>query len=226
MRVGIIAEGPTDQRVIEAIVKGVMKGGEGAPNELLVHDVRPEAGGPGGWGLVFHALRQRQHEEALQQNDYLVIQIDTDVCDQAGFDVPRVGHDEAGLIAQVVARLQREMSPEFIERHGHRVAFAIAVDSLECWLLPLIYDNDRARRTTNCLYLATEGLRNRDGKNAGLHQGDEKFVRAYIAAARPFMKPKQLRAACVRSSSLAAFVAQLDGLAAAHRLGPPPISMP
>ncbi len=227
MRVGIIAEGPTDQRVIEAIIKGVVNGGEGPAVELLVHDVRPEPGGPGGWGLVFAALRQGQHEEALQHNDYLVIQIDTDVCELSGFDVPRreAGRelDEPDLIARVVARLKREMTPEFLDAHGHRVVFAIAVNELECWLLPLVYENKKAAKTVGCFEALTQGLKDR--KELGLLQrdGNSKAPRRYQDVSAPLRKPKGLANAMAHSPSLKAFVDQLSALAAAHRLGPPPI---
>lgn len=228
MRVGIIAEGPTDQRVIEAIIKGVVNGGEGPPIELLIRDVRPEPGGPGGWGLVFAALRQRQHEEALQHNDYLVIQIDTDVCELAGFDVQRREGgrelEEGELIDRVVARLKREMTPEFLDAHGDRLAFAIAVNELECWLLPLVYDNKKAAKTVGCFEALTQGLK--EQKEPGLLQrdGNSKAPRRYQDVAAPLRKPKVLANAVAHSPSLQAFVDRLSALTTIHRLTPPPIA--
>jgi hypothetical protein len=97
---GIIAEGLTDQYVIENILRGFF-GGSG--DDLVVNYVRPpldatgraEGAGktgdkpPAGWTLVFKALRDGEHKKALQFNDHVIVQIDTDVCEEKGFDVPR-----------------------------------------------------------------------------------------------------------------------------------------
>lgn len=228
MRVGIIAEGPTDQRVIEEILKGAVRGGDDgpAPLELQVNYVHPEAQGFGGWALVFDALRRGQHIEALQYNDYLVIQLDTDVCEELGFDVPRreagVELDEATLIARVIARVERELGPAFVAEHGSRVAYAIAVNELECWLLPLVFDNNKADKTTGCFEALHRRLKERKGRGLLHNDGQSKDPRRYRDEAAPLRKPKQLEQACEHSASLAAFVLRVRALAAAYRITGPP----
>jgi hypothetical protein len=95
LKFGIIAEGPTDQTVIENILLGYFEDQE---NEVFVQYVqppRPLTETPAGWGHVFKSLERKDYEGALQFNDYLVIQIDTDVQEEPGFDVPRrVGASE------------------------------------------------------------------------------------------------------------------------------------
>lgn len=44
---------------------------------------------PGGWTEVLRYCSSQRVAEALVDNDYVVIQIDTDVCEEVGFDVPR-----------------------------------------------------------------------------------------------------------------------------------------
>lgn len=92
-----------------------------------------------------------------------MIQLDTDVCEELGFDVPRreagVELDEATLIAR-----ERELGPAFVAEHGYRVAYAIAVNELECWLLPLVFDNNKAGKTTGCFEALHHRLKEREGR--------------------------------------------------------------
>ena len=159
MRVGIIAEGPTDQRVIEEILKGAVRGGDDgpAPLELHVNYVHPEAQGFGGWALVFDALRRGQH-----------------------------------------------------------------VEELECWLLPLVFDNNKAGKTTGCFEALHHRLKERKGRGLLHHDGQIKDPRRYRDEAAPLRKPKQLDQACEHSASLAGFVLRVQAMAAAYRITGPP----
>lgn len=229
MRVGIIAEGPTDQRVLEEILKGAARAGD-PPLDLQVQYVHPEPQGFGGWSRVFEVLRRGQHVEALQFNDYLVIQLDTDVCEEVGFDVPR---REAGveltpsvLVERVIARLHRELGSAFVAEHGHRVAYAIAVNELECWLLPLVFDNNKANKTTGCFEALHHRLTEREGRGLLQRDGRSRDPRRYADVARPLRKATTLEQACEHSVSLAAFVAQVRAIAAAYRIAGPPGALP
>ena len=89
LKFGVIAEGPTDQTVIENILLGYFEEQEDEPDIRYIQPPRPLTETPAGWGLVFKSLERKDHEGALQYNDYLVIHIDTDVQEETGFDVPR-----------------------------------------------------------------------------------------------------------------------------------------
>ncbi len=89
LKFGVIAEGPTDQIVIENILLGYFQDQEDEPAIHPIQPPRPLTETPGGWGHVFKSLERKDYAGALQYNDYLVIHIDTDVQEQPGFDVPR-----------------------------------------------------------------------------------------------------------------------------------------
>ena len=158
---GIIAEGPTDQTVIENILLGYFEHQDDKPTINHVQPPRPLTETPAGWGHVFESLKQKHHEEALQFNDYLVIHIDTDVQEEPGFDVPRRdGGKELSVsdrVDRVIARLKQHMDGGFYQANAHRILFAIAVDTIECWLLPLLYGDKKAAKTTGCLESANRG---------------------------------------------------------------------
>lgn len=218
MIVGIVAEGETDQAVIEALVYGATSG---AIDDVDVNYVQPPPtrGAHAGWELVLDWLRRERYREILPFSDLLVVHVDTDVCDRPGFDVSRNDGgrplEPAELVARVADRLRGLIAPDFLAAHGHRIVLAIAVDEIECWLLPLLVDDDRAAKTTGCAKALQHALKL---KNEPALRKDR---RSYQAVARPLRKRKQLEAARQHSASLDAFVAALDAACAALASAPP-----
>ena len=164
LKFGVIAEGPTDQTVIENILLGYFEDQEEEP-DIRKHSSppRPLTETPAGWGHVFKSLERKDYESALQYNDYLVIHIDTDVQEEPGFDVPRREKGKElsvpDRVDRVIARLKQHIDTGFFQANAHRILFAIAVDTIECWLLPLLHSNKKAAKTTGCLESANQALR-------------------------------------------------------------------
>ena len=191
---GVIAEGPTDQTVIENILLGYFEDQEDEPVIRYIQPPRPLTETPAGWGHVFKSLERKDHEGALQYNDYLVIHIDTDVQEEPGFDVPRRdGGKELSIsdrVDRVIHRLKQYIDPGFYQANAHRILFAIAVETIECWLLPLLYQNKQAAKTAGCLESANRALRkaNQDALSAR----EDKFFRAYEKASSGYRKRKSV----------------------------------
>lgn|GEM_PF-214441 len=216
---GVVGEGVTDQTVIENILFGYFGDEEPIVNPVQPpHDKTGEASAPapGGWGLVLKFFETGEHRRALQWNDYLVVQIDTDVSEQKGYDVP---HREGGreleveeLVTRVIQKFQGIMGDEFWRAHGHRFLFAVAVHGIECWLLPLLYDDNRATKTTGCLDACNRERikRNKTPLSSSGHKSETKNVRAYQEVAREYAKRKRLDAVHDKNPSLALFISQLD----------------
>jgi hypothetical protein len=77
IKFGLIAEGLTDQIVIKSILAGYFN-----RSDLVIRSLQPEIDKDknfGGWTLVFDYCRSKKFQEAFQSNDYIIIQIDTDV---------------------------------------------------------------------------------------------------------------------------------------------------
>jgi hypothetical protein len=214
LKFGVIAEGPTDQTVIENILLGYFEDQEDEPDIRYIQPPRPLTETPAGWGLVFKSLERKDHEGALQYNDYLVIHIDTDVQEETGFDVPRREKGKvlsvSDRVDRVITRLKQDIDTGFYQANAHRILFAIAVDTIECWLLPLLYDNNKAAKTTGCLESANRALRkaNQDALSAGMN----KFIRAYEKASSGYRKRKTLIELHDKNPSLQLFIEQLETL--------------
>lgn len=213
---GLLCEGVRDQAVIEEVLVGYFQGRPG----VIVTPVFPPsvAAGElevGGWTVLKQFFRAGDHQLALEYNDYLVVHIDTDVCEDKGYDVPRkdptTGADRTAdeLRAAAIERLAAWMGEGFIEMYGDRVLFAVSVDTIECWLLPLLVSQKATRqKTTGCLDAANHALK-RAGR-AGLKRGADDPIQPYRDAARPYRKRKMLMAKGPLNPSLAAFLADLD----------------
>jgi hypothetical protein len=211
---GVIAEGPTDQVVIENILIGYFEDQEDEPVIRYIQPPRPLTETPAGWGLVFKSLERKDVEGALQYNDYVVIHIDTDVQEEAGFDVPRREKGKelsvADRVDRVISRLKQCIDVAFCQANEHRILFAISVDTIECWLLPLLYANNKAAKTTGCLESANRALRKAD--EDALSAGENKFIAAYERASSGYRKRKTLTELHVKNPSLHLFVKQLETL--------------
>jgi hypothetical protein len=68
--------------------------------------------------------------------DFVIVQIDTDVCDQKPFDVQKLPIDD--LWDRVQFRLAQQIGEELFEQHKSKIIFAISIHSMECWMLSLI----------------------------------------------------------------------------------------
>ncbi len=213
LKFAIIAEGTTDQSVIENILLGYFEDQEDEPDIRYIQPPRPLTETPAGWGHVFKSLERKDYEGALQYNDYLIIHIDTDVQEEPGFDVPRREKGRelsvSDRVDRVITRLKQHIDTGFHQANAHRILFAIAVDTIECWLLPLLYDNKKAAKTTRCLESANQALRkaNRDALSA-----DRKFPRTYEKASIGYRRRKTVIELHDKNPSLELFIKQLDTL--------------
>lgn len=222
----IIAEGVTDQAVLENILLGYFRGDDDEPvvNRYWPKPaVKGSADDQGGWTLVFRSLREGKHREALQFNDYVVVHVDTDRCTDPGYDVsPRAAEGPAlspgELVERVKERLVGVMGAEFYAQNEARVIFAIAVDAIECWLLPLLYENEAAKKSkvTGCLAAADWKLRVL--KQVPLSSADgSKSLASYERVSKEYRRKLMKHRA--DNPSLDIFVRRLDAIGVAEGAG-------
>lgn len=212
--IAILSEGRTDQEVIEQVLRGFFERAEEPEIHKVFPPEVPPLGEPheGGWTVLKQRLESGYHRQALQFNDYVVIHIDTDVCEEPGFDVPRrepgggPEHEPDALREATIERLVDWLGRDFYGKYGSRVLFAIAVDSIECWLLPLLEDKPaKQRKTTGCRAAADAALARAGKPSLGAYER----LRYYAEAARPYRKRKTLMSKGPRNPSLAAFLREL-----------------
>jgi hypothetical protein len=138
-----IVEGVTDKRVITNILAGYFNNPDIKiawlqPRDTIANTKEP----PAGWTRVLKYCKSEQFKKAFQENEYVIIHIDTDVSPKETFDIPH--QNENGelltpeqLIAKVVNKFRSLIGEDFYDQYADKIIFAIAVHSIECWLLPL-----------------------------------------------------------------------------------------
>ena len=155
---GLITEGITDQIVIDNILAGYFNTSDIDVNVLQpLHDEtdKNRVENFGGWYRVFEYCKLSRFKEAFQNNHYIIVQIDTDCSEDTHYEVSQHENGKAlspeQLIEKVVEKFKGLIGERFYEQYKDRILFAIAVHSIECWLLPLCYpDKKRAAAIKGC----------------------------------------------------------------------------
>lgn len=215
----LLTEGVSDQRVLKSVLIGFMQQfeDEDEPEILPVFPPPAPPGGTsqGGWTLLLAQLEAGGHLQALQTNDYVVVHIDTDVANDPGFDVPTANLSAQDIRAAVIARLEQKMGPAAAAACAGRILYAIAVHSIECWLLPIVFSDGgeqaQAKRLIDCQKLVNERLNERDEPLlSGTTNWKDKEPRRYEELSKPYKKWKALKVAAPKNPSLKLFVDDLE----------------
>lgn len=165
----IICEGISENRALHAIIDKYCIDAYFADIQPKLHNAgnHHTQANWGGWSEVLSHCNTETFTDALAQNDYLVVQVDTDSCDQKGFDVP--SSDAQGqarraedVYKDIVARLLQDVDPQLVEDNNGRILFAICFNEIECWFLPLFYSNNHKCATHNCIFLLNKELEKKD----------------------------------------------------------------
>ncbi len=212
----LVTEGVSDHQVLRNVLLGYYK----VQREPVITFEQPNPQAvmhTGGWTLVMQYLREKKYRQAFQTNKYVVVQVDTDVAEDQGFDVPKQDADGPlsveDLISNVVARLRQEIGAEDLATYGEQFIFAIGVEQIECWVLPLWYADARGEQIANCTARlgASPQLRNElTAKNYPWITPNKKEPFSYDLASREYRKRAKLLAEGPRNPSLDVFLKDLE----------------
>lgn len=150
----VITEGVSEYSIIKHIIQHYLTEDPIVRRLQPLVDTNGHQIGTGGWNEVLKYCTQNDClQSALEHNDYIVVQIDTDMCETAPFSVSRVA--EGGgqvsyeiLLQRVKQRLLDEISDTI---DISKFIFAICVEEAECWLLPAVCTRENKKNATkNC----------------------------------------------------------------------------
>lgn len=209
----LITEGITDQIALDAILAGHYQSDDISVRELQplrdeTDKNRQESGG--GWEQVLEYCRHKTNiADALQFNDFVIIQFDTDCVEHKNFDVrlttSGAEKPEEQLIEEVKARIIKEIDADCFEKHKEKIFFAISIHSLECWIIPLHEkDNQRTTQTKNC----EDRLRYIHNQTKQ-QERYSKTARIYKKITKKFEKKDHISSACEASISFNYFIKSL-----------------
>ncbi len=217
MKFALITEGPSEHRIIRCIIARCFKNHDPEINQIQpkLVDGKQDYRSPGGWNEVLKYCERPEIDDILIENDYLVIQIDTDQSQTAPFSI---NHTHSGsvlktpaeLYKEVVEKLQSLISEKRWNRYSHRIFFAICIHTIECWLLPIYYSNDHTRKTVNCLNKLNDALRrNNICIIPSTNKNDGNGVRAYEIILRNWKRKQDIIKSAEHQYSLEKFIEQL-----------------
>ncbi|RFC40410.1 MAG: hypothetical protein DID89_2727546962 [Candidatus Nitrotoga sp. CP45] len=139
----LISEGITDQVTIENILYGHYE------DDLDITSIQPardatdenRQSAAGGWERVLEYLCLEDFKKIFLFNEFVIIHIDTDCGDHPNFGVQLTSNgkdrEPQQIINDVTFLLRSKIGADVYAEYQERIIFAIAVDCIECWLLPL-----------------------------------------------------------------------------------------
>ncbi|MFM7578883.1 MAG: hypothetical protein ACKO5Q_18360 [Microcystaceae cyanobacterium] len=204
---GLVTEGRTDQAVIRAILTGYF-----GDDNIRVTSLNPDDQNKlGGWSQVFRYCHSEDFQEAFESKDYVIIHIDTDISPE--YKIPQIDQDgnrlsPNQLIQNVKDKLKNLLDPEFYQRYGARIIFAIAVHSIECWLLPLYGRENEKSAIDGCFEKLDEAISQAPEKSPV-----KKLVkksRCYEKIALPYANKETLLNYYFRNPSFKIFIEDLE----------------
>ena len=167
MKFALITEGPSEHRIIKHIIAKYFKDKEPEINQIQPKIVNEKQETTGGWNEVLKYCERVELRDIFVENDFLIIQIDTDQSQTKPFNV---SHSKPNndlktvdeLYIDVVEKLKGLIKPEILEAHSDKIFFAICIHIIECWFLPLYYSNNHKKDIRNCLSTLNTELRRQD----------------------------------------------------------------
>lgn len=207
---GLIAEGPTDQRVLKNILIGFFN-----DPDLTVRFLQPLLDATdvsqrqGGWTQVLAYCQSSRLQEAFGQNEYLVVQIDTDRLFEQPFNLD-LNQPVETLVSQVIEKIEESMrgafEKDFLEKYRSKILFAVAVNEIECWLLPLYYQDQTSIGMRGCLGKLNDKLRK---EKEHIVNPDNKVPQRYDQLSRPLLKHKTFLITAEKNPSFQIFFGKL-----------------
>ena len=210
-KIGIVSEGVSDFWVLRHIITRYLK-----DKDLWVLPLNPKQtkdgkqDGPGGWGLVVKYLEDKEKKlmvEALKEDfEYIVVQIDTDVCEEYG-----VKHDltDMGAFWKNVCDNLSNRLPEDFDRS--KLIFAICIDEIECWLIPFVDTNRKDCESTNrCVNIVNKNIKGKDLFIDAGNKNSDGAKSAYDYILKQKKKPKDIKECSVHNYDFTLFIEQLD----------------
>ena len=210
----LITEGPTDQAVLRNILIGLY-GSDVEVNGLQpLYDAtdtsRAKPNSFGNWENVFEYCQHANLDDLFLTNDYVIIQIDTDVAEHPNFGINLTKNGVDRPVIELVEDVRKKIIEKFNQlsygSYKNQFAFAISVHSLECWLLPLYAQiKNHEKKIKNC-----ESRLKYETEKLGLNSNKE--YRPYDELSRQYRKPKEFEKATQHHQSLALFLDSLPPL--------------
>lgn len=213
LKFALITEGVSEHGIIKHILQRYCK------EEPIINQIQPQIidnkqNTPGGWNEVLkYCERKEDLEEVLRNNDYIVIQIDTDMCETSPYSVAKQENGktltEKELWAKISDRILNSIT-DSIDKS--RILLAISSEIIECWLLPIYCTSESSKRKVKgCLDQLNAELR-RNNEHVITEKNSDQAKRTYRNILKLIKKPKEISKCASYHYGFASFLQQISNI--------------
>lgn len=217
--IGLICEGVSEINIMTRIISKYLD------EEPFINPIEPDTrverghlvqNGYGGWMQVLRHCNDETITNILEYNDYLVIQIDSDASIQPIYGVTPFNADGSSkeipvLYNDIMNRLQMNLSKEILEKYYGRLLFAICINEIECWLLPLYYTDRNRCKTHNCIFSLNKALSRKNMGRININDKNNSNTReVYTKVLKNFRNRQSIQECAQYQYSFAKLLEQLD----------------
>ena len=218
INIALFCEGASEVNILTHIIEKYLGSDNVNVNALQPTLKDGKQLGFGGWHEVLSHCNDTDVEKAFEQNDCLVIQIDSDASHQKGYDAvtdqeKRMGIDDATHYLKIEARLKQNLTSNILAQYGEKIFFAICFNETECWLIPLFYEHDEKKcsSTTNCIFVLNQGIPDKIGHIPDKDKNSPTAIATYRSILKK-LKAKNIPTVAKYNYGFKKFIEQLDVL--------------
>ena len=202
-KIGIIAEGETDQIVIENILIGLgVESADILPLRPKYRTDETDKGYQGGtWqGVKNDCLERIEFDRFFQiaDNQLIIIQLDTAECEETDFGVLRpTKENNANYASELRQNVIEKVNTWLGNHYANKLLYAITIEEMESWILTIYLNEDTVQRINPKPKLQAE-LTRKNVTNKGCRDKRAFFDKQTI----DFRKKKNLNVFVARNKSL------------------------
>lgn len=211
---GLICEGASEYCILRYITERYLG------DDIVLNPKQPENKGGkqvghGGWLNVLNYCTEINFNDILATNDYIIIQIDTDTCEEIGYDI-KVRREDGSiksddeLYEEISQRILKNIPIVNRSKYNDKIIFAICFNETECWLLPIYYTDNRKCSTTGCIKKLNQKL---SKQGLGIPEKDKNSTNAqkvYNTILKNIKKPEHIKEYSECNYGFKQFIEQLD----------------
>lgn len=210
VRIGVICEGASDYRILKHITERYLSD-IGAftvsiQPKITIDGAQDEYGG---WKIVLKTIEGEGNRiiDANIEDDFIITQIDTDVCHEYGIDSTNKNYET--LYEEVSSMIDKKLPEEI---NTSKIIKAISINSIECWLIPYVCNNEnKCVRTNNCLNVVNNIINKKDwGTIDASNKNNPQARPIYEKILSLNKKPKEIKEASKYNYGFSQFIHQLD----------------
>ena len=215
MKFALITEGASEHRIIKHIISKYFRDQETDINQIQPRIIDGKQEASGGWNEVLKYCQREELKDILIENDYLIIQIDSDQSQTKPFNVSHTKENgkvktSEELHNDIINKLSELLLPEIKQTHGDKIFFAICIHTIECWLLPLYFTNNHKTVTSNCLSRLNSELAKKNIPVIPQAKNSPNGVRAYDILLKNFRRKEEINNAAKHNIGFKKFITSIS----------------